>query len=121
MRIQYDMNCCIEIDHVTGQQVVIAGVCDDSMVPGASGDQAPATSAGLPTPQGISVNADGTKVYICESQSGSIRVVDRRTGIIDTFHTAVDAGAGCNRIRFFAPATGNPYLLATYFNPGGVE
>lgn len=101
---------------------------------GATGDGGAATLAQLGLPQGIAFDAAGN-LYIADSDNGSIRRVDGRTGIIRTiaaglqypWGVAVDekgnvffAETRGNRVRKIDAATGALSTLATLDAPAGV-
>lgn len=117
---QIGNNCCIEIDLDTGAQNVFAGVCS-SMAPTPSGDGGLATAAAIARPHGLVVNPAGTRVYISEYETASIRVVNTETGNIDTFYHAARVGSHINHIRYVSPSSGNDYVLAAYDSPGEVD
>src|SRR6186997_2275577 len=48
-----------------------------------SGDQGPATEAGIGGPFGLTIGPDGA-LYICETLNHSVRRIDDRTGLITT-------------------------------------
>ena len=76
---------------------------------GFSGDNGPATSASLKTPQGVAVDASGN-LYIADSSNYRIRKVDT-SGIITTF-----AGNG----NYLFSGDGGPAISAGLFAPRGV-
>lgn len=66
------------------------------------GDNGPATNASFNNPRGVAVGADG-RVYISDSGSHKVRVVDPTTGIITRF---LGTGASGNGTNNPAPASG---------------
>jgi streptogramin lyase len=70
-----------KIDAVTGIITTVAGSGPDHQ--GYAGDNGPATSAHLNSPQGIAVDNDGN-LYIVDSGNHAVRKVDSSTGKIST-------------------------------------
>jgi sugar lactone lactonase YvrE len=81
------------VDAVTGIISTVAGVG----TAGGSGDGGLATAAQLDAPEGIAAAIDG-KLFIAETQSHRIRVVDTASGIISTFAGNGSAGFAGNNV-----------------------
>lgn len=75
------------IDAQTGVIATVAGTGEFFPV----GDGGPALEAGLSLPQGIALSRDGQTLFIAES--GRIRAVNLRTGLIDTLAGTGESGA----------------------------
>jgi DNA-binding beta-propeller fold protein YncE len=85
------------IDPVTGDIETVAGTGAE----GFSGDGGPAIEAQLNNVQAIAVDADGTALFIADTDNGRLRRVDLATGIIDTV-----AGSGTGSVAFDPSLTG---------------
>ncbi len=78
-----------KVDLATGMLSVFAG----SGQPGYSGDGGPATAAQLYLPGAVAVGTDGT-IYISDFGNQAVRVVDPRSGVIQTLSAAHAPGEG---------------------------
>jgi len=90
----------------TGTLTVVAGNGSS----GYSGDGGPAASAELNAPQGVAVDASGN-VYIADTGNELIRVVDGKTGIIQSPDIPILVEGASSAI--FADSSGNLYVVNT--------
>ena len=89
----------------TGQ--VIAGTGKG----GLTGDGGPAKQATLSGPKGIAVSPDGQRVFLADTESHTIRVIDLKTGTIDRVWGTGKKGSGPDQLSrphaLFAEADGS--------------
>lgn len=101
------LNRCIRKVDAKGTISTFAGVAGKS---GFEGDGGPANKALMKEPNGIALDGKG-KLYIADVSDHRVRVVDLKTGIIDTF-----AGNG----RGVSAGDGGPVKEATFFGARAV-
>jgi sugar lactone lactonase YvrE len=102
-------NCRIrKVTIATGIITTIAGTGTASY--SFSGDNGPATSAGLFFPRGVALDSSGN-VYIADTFNNCVRKVTISTGIITTI-----AGTGSNGFS----GDNGPATSATFYEPNGV-
>ncbi|MCC7494834.1 MAG: hypothetical protein IT204_20935 [Fimbriimonadaceae bacterium] len=80
------------LDAASGTATRVAG----SGKPGYSGDGGPALAATLSGPKGLALNAAGTRLYLADTESSTIRVIDVATGRIDLVAGTGRAGRGAD-------------------------
>ncbi|MFN8058174.1 MAG: glycosyltransferase [Vicinamibacterales bacterium] len=89
------------VERGTGVIVTVAGLG----VAGYNGDQRPAAAAMLNTPRAIAVSPEGD-LYIADTLNNRVRVVDHRTGLIETVAgDGLTEGAHADGVRDGGPAT----------------
>ncbi len=72
-------NALLKLDVASGKAQHIAGTGKS----GFTGNGGPAKLATLSGPKGLTVSADGARVFIADAESHSIRMVDLKSGILD--------------------------------------
>ena len=65
---------------------------------GLSGDGGPAKQATLSGPKGIAVSPDGQRVFLADTESHTIRVIDLKTGTIDRVWGTGKKGSGQDQL-----------------------
>jgi DNA-binding beta-propeller fold protein YncE len=96
------------VDAKTGRMSTVAGNGDSSF----SGDGGAAQAASFREPNGLALDARGTKLFVADVADQRIRVVDLGTGTIETF-----AGTG----RKEHAGDGRPAKAASLFGPRAVH
>src|SRR3989338_7848291 len=78
--------CYCELTKIAnGTITTLAGSTNDSPISGASGDGGPSQNALLFLTKYLAVDTGRNRVFISDTFNNKVRVVDRFTGIIDTY------------------------------------